>query len=91
MNGHEVETLLAEISQSVAKKRRNGLYPPGLEEQLDAEFQNILSREELDLRETLLMIKNMVLDRLAVVDHLAMMIVEIEERLSVIEASLKSR
>lgn len=88
---NELNSVMDEIASRVAQKRRDGLYPPGLEEQLDAEFQNILSREELDLRETLLMIKNMVLDRLAVVDHLAMMIVEIEARLSVIEASLKSR
>lgn len=87
----EMTSIIKEIQEKVAQKRRDGLYPPGVEDQLDAEFLNVLSHGDLDRRDTLLHLKNLVLDQLAVVDHLAMMIVELESRLSAIENSLKSR
>ena len=39
----DIEQVLAEIRDDVAKKRSEGSYPPGLEQELEAEFQTILS------------------------------------------------
>ena len=39
----DIEQVLAEIRDDVAKKRAEGSYPPGLEQELEAEFQTILS------------------------------------------------
>ena len=39
----DIEQVLAEIRDNVAKKRADGSYPPGLEQELEAEFQTILS------------------------------------------------
>jgi hypothetical protein len=39
----DIEQVLAEIRDDVAKKRSEGLYPPGLEQELEAEFKTILS------------------------------------------------
>jgi hypothetical protein len=39
----DIDQVLAEIRDDVAKKRAEGMYPPGLEQQLEAEFQTILS------------------------------------------------
>jgi hypothetical protein len=85
----ELDSVLKDILNIVAQKRSDGVYPPGLEEQLDAEFSHLLSHDELNTQNSLLNVKNMLLDRLAVVDHLAMMIIELEARLKVIETKLK--
>lgn len=39
----DIEQVLAEIRNDVEKKRSEGSYPPGLEQELEAEFQTILS------------------------------------------------
>lgn len=39
----DIEQVLAEIRDDVAKKRSEGSFPPGLEQELEAEFQTILS------------------------------------------------
>lgn len=39
----DIEQVLAEIRDDVAQKRADGSYPPGLEQELEAEFQTILS------------------------------------------------
>ena len=39
----DIEQVLAEIRDDVAKKRAEGSFPPGLEQELEAEFQTILS------------------------------------------------
>jgi hypothetical protein len=39
----DIEQVLAEIRDEVARKRSEGSYPPGLEQELEAEFQTILS------------------------------------------------
>jgi hypothetical protein len=39
----DIDQVLAEIRDDVAKKRAEGSFPPGLEQELEAEFQAILS------------------------------------------------
>lgn len=39
----DIEQVLAEIREDVESKRAQGLYPPGLEQELEFEFQSILS------------------------------------------------
>ncbi len=91
MQQEELAALLAEIKKSVAHKRSTGEYPPGLETQLDSEFATLLTADD-DLSVTdMVNVRNLVMDKLAIIDHLAMTIVELEARLSVIETSLKSK
>jgi hypothetical protein len=39
----DIDQVLAEIRDDVVRKRSEGSYPPGLEQELEAEFQTILS------------------------------------------------
>ena len=63
-----------------------GHYPPGLEEELDAEFSEIVKRSANGVSTTIDEVKHLVIDYLAVVDHLAMMIVELETRIARLES-----
>lgn len=44
----DVDTLLSEIRSRVARNRHAGLYPPGLEQELESEFRAIVDRERRD-------------------------------------------
>lgn len=79
-----VEELLRTIRERVEEKRRSGEYPPGLEESLEYEFAEMVRRHS-GRTTTLEELKDIVLSRLAVVDHLAMTIVELEERIARLE------
>jgi hypothetical protein len=51
MSNNEVETLIAELKQQVAERRRAGDYPVGLEQQLESEFRGMMraiDRHEID-------------------------------------------
>lgn len=91
MDQEELRVLLAGIKQTVARKRSTGEYPPGLEQQLDYEFSALTAAEDTTSGTSMVALRNLLMDRLAIVDHLAMTIVELETRLSAIETSLKSR
>ena len=43
MKQFDIDKVLAEIRDDVARKRAEGKFPPGLEQELEAEFQTILS------------------------------------------------
>lgn len=86
----ELAKLLERIRLSVEDKRALGLYPPGLEQELEYEFNEILRNQTGGHDETIQALKNMILDKLAVVDHLSMMIVELESRIVQLERSHKS-
>lgn len=85
-----VKVLLEQIRVVVAEKRSSGLYPPGLEQELEYEFREILERKTEGPEYTIQALKNLVLDKLAVLDHLSMMIVELESRIVQLERSRKS-
>lgn len=54
MEDVDIDELITSLQQRVAERRRAGDYPPGLEEQLEAEFDQIMKavhRHELDTGE----------------------------------------
>lgn len=57
----DIEQVLAEIRDDVAKKRSEGSYPPGLENELAAEFQTILSYTKRGITD-----RNLEISRLAI-------------------------
>lgn len=79
------QELIEEVLSLVQKKREAGIYPPGLEQELEYEFSNLLSqsvnKDTVDLSSLI----HLITDRLAIVDHLAMVIIELEERIHKIE------
>ena len=79
------ESLLETIRQRVETRRRAGEYPPGLEESLEYEFAEMV-RRHADRDMTVDELKDLVLSRLAIVDHLAMMVVELEDRIARLES-----
>ena len=90
MNDNAQSQLLKKLSEEVARKRSLGVYPPGLEQQLEYEFDEIVKRKAEDNGETVQALKNLVLDKLAVIDHLSIMVVELESRIAQLERSQKS-
>lgn len=48
MEKPDIEKLLSEIREQVRVRRIAGDYPPGLEQQLEAEFRGIINRERRD-------------------------------------------
>ncbi len=86
----ELAKTLERIRASVEEKRAAGLYPPGLEQQLEYEFNEILMSETEGHGDAIQAIKRLVLDKLAVVDHLSLMIVELESRIIELEQSRRS-
>lgn len=48
MESPDIDKLLGEIREQVRLRRISGDYPPGLEEQLEREFQGIVNRERRD-------------------------------------------
>ena len=48
METPDVDSLLANIREQVRLRRLNGDYPPGLEEELEAEFRGIVNQERRD-------------------------------------------
>lgn len=86
----DTEFLLKGIQEEVAKKRRAGLYPPGLEQELEFEFAEIMNKSGGADLSTLSEIKDLVLSRLAVVDHLALLVVELEARVQSLESRIKA-
>lgn len=79
-----IEELLQTIRDRVEEKRLSGEYPPGLEESLEYEFAEMVQRHS-GRTTTLEELKDIVLSRLAVVDHLAMTIVELEQKVARLE------
>lgn len=79
------QELMEEVLSTVQKKREAGIYPPGLEQELEYEFSNLLSQSvnnnDLDLSSLI----HLITDRLAVVDHLSMMIIDLEQRIYKLE------
>lgn len=90
MNEVEQSQFLRKMSEEIVRKRALGLYPPGLEQELEYEFNEILRNQTGGHDETIQALKNMILDKLAVVDHLSMMIVELESRIVQLERSRDS-
>lgn len=80
-----MDELLKIIRETVREKRVEGLYPPGLEEELEREFAEVVSRASARGDQPTAEIKNLVLDYLAVIDHLSMIVVELESRVSRLE------
>jgi hypothetical protein len=80
-----LEDVLAEVAARVASKRGTGEYPPGLEQELEYEFSNSLSKSSGSSTSELTSLTHLIIDRLAVIDHLAMMIVELEDRIQKLE------
>jgi hypothetical protein len=80
-----LEDVLAEVAARVASKRDTGEYPPGLEQELEYEFSNLFSKSSGRSTSELTSLTHLIIDRLAVIDHLAMMIVELEERIQKLE------
>ncbi len=80
-----LEDVLGEVAARVASKRNAGEYPPGLEQELEYEFSNLLSQSSGRSVTELTSLTHLIIDRLAVVDHLAMMIVELEDRIQKLE------
>jgi hypothetical protein len=80
-----LEDVLDEVAVRVASKRASGEYPPGLEQELQYEFSNLLSKSSGSNASELAVLTRLITDRLAVVDHLAMMIVELEDRIQKLE------
>lgn len=70
----------------VEQKKLDGTYPPGLEQELEYEFANLLSKALGGTESELASLTHLIIDRLAVVDHLAMMIVELEHRIQELES-----
>ena len=58
----DIEQVLAEIRDDVAKKRSEGSYPPGLEQELEAEFQTILSYTKSGINDRALEIERLAAD-----------------------------
>ena len=81
----QIDQLLQEVRREVERKRAEGLYPPGLEQELQSEFQEIIEQQASGARTDLNRISNLVIDYLAVIDHLAMLVVELETRISQLE------
>ena len=79
------EELLQQVLSTVQKKREAGVYPPGLEQELEYEFSNFLSKSSGSSTSELTALTHLIIDRLAVIDHLAMMIVELEDRIQKLE------
>lgn len=48
MNSPDIDALLAEIREHVRLRRIAGDYPPGLEQELEAEFRGVVDRERRD-------------------------------------------
>lgn len=80
-----VEEILSQIASRVADQRQRGKYPPGLEQELEYEFSNLLSKLSGSSTSELASLTHLIIDRLAVIDHLAMMIVELENRIRQLE------
>lgn len=80
-----MDELLKIIRDRVREKRAAGLYPPGLEEELEREFAEVVSRTSAGGDQPAAEIRNLVLNYLAVIDHLSMMVVELESRVSRLE------
>ena len=64
-----LDEILQQVAERVAHKRAQGLYPPGLEEELEAEFEEVIRRQGVSSTQTLDDVKNLVVDYLAVIDH----------------------
>lgn len=77
--------ILQHVKTEVAAKRQAGLYPPGLERELELEFAAIVDRSTTSGGWRPDEVRNLVMDYLAVIDHLAMTIVELEARVSRLE------
>jgi hypothetical protein len=81
----KIDQILSDVLTTVAEKRRDGIYPPGLEQELEYEFSHLLSQSvnnnDLDLSSLI----HLITDRLAVVDHLSMMIIDLEQRIYKLE------
>lgn len=88
---HHVNEALKLIRDKVSQRRLDGLYPPGLEEELEREFESIMSRRDDDPHTLVGDVKNLVLDYLAVIDHLAIMMVDLEERIQRLETGDRDR
>lgn len=81
----QLEEILTEITERIASKRSTGVYPPGLEQELEYEFSHLLSQSVNNGALDLSSLIHLITDRLAIVDHLAVMIVELEERIHKLE------
>jgi hypothetical protein len=81
----QLEEILAEITTRVAGKRSTGVYPPGLEQELEYEFSNLLSQSVNNNTVDLSSLLHLITDRLAIIDHLSMMIIELEDRIEKLE------
>ena len=86
-----LDEILQQVAERVAHKRAQGLYPPGLEEELEAEFEEVIRRQGVSSTQTVDDVKNLVVDYLAVIDHLAVMVVDLEERILRLENSVSDR
>jgi hypothetical protein len=80
-----IDQILRNVLQIVEQKRSDGVYPPGLEQELEYEFSNFLSKSSGSSTSELTALTHLIIDRLAVIDHLAMMIVELEDRIQKLE------
>jgi hypothetical protein len=80
-----IDQIMRNVLQIVEQKRRDGVYPPGLEQELEYEFSNFLSKSSGSSTSELTALTHLIIDRLAVIDHLAMMIVELEDRIQKLE------
>jgi len=87
----QIDDLLGRIRAEVAEKRRAGTYPPGLEEELEIEFAEIIARPAAEAEWHPAELKNLLMNYLAVIDHLAMTIVDLESRVSRLETDRSGR
>lgn len=85
----KIEEVLNQIISRVAEQRSQGKYPPGLEQELEYEFSTIMNHatrnQELDLERLF----HLLHDRLGVIDHLAIMTVELEDRIRQLEQKVR--
>ena len=86
----DINQILASIRKEVDQKRASGSYPPGLEQELEFEFAEIMKKAGGGDPTTITELKDLILSRIAIVDHLAMMVVELESRLYKLESNLTS-
>lgn len=91
MTNIRLSQVLQQVQADVAEKRRAGTYPPGLEEELEIEFAEIIARAAAQSEWHPAELKNLLMNYLAVIDHLAMTIVDLESRVSRLETDRSGR
>lgn len=87
MSKIHLDQILQQVRVEVAERRRSGSYPPGLERELEIEFAGIIERSSASIEWAPEELKNLLMNYLAVIDHLAMTIVELETRVTRLEAN----